>query len=183
MDRGCPWHAERTHWASVRVCSIGNTFSGFYTFRGSVVFPLLVFNKLLEPDKRLKLKMDSIVRYSDVRDGFTGRYCNGPAVCAVFCDGACWNVFRCAAVTVSVVWAVYSLRLFPIRTKKKRRMRSPRCLCLSRFNFWSSPSISLCLGTISSPQGLQWWQHGGTRCCVCSAAEFGVLKWWKLIML
>jgi hypothetical protein len=57
-----------------------NKFSGFYTVGGSFVFSLLLFNKLLELDKRLKLKMDDNVPYSDIRDDFTGRYCNGPAV-------------------------------------------------------------------------------------------------------
>jgi len=81
--------SAHTDCASVRVCCIGNKFSGFYTVGGSVVFPLLVFNKLLEPDKSLKLKKYSNVRYADVRDGLTGRYCNGPEVCAVFCDRTC----------------------------------------------------------------------------------------------
>ena len=79
------------------------------------------------PDKRLKLKMDYSVPYSDVRDVFTGRYCNGPAVCAMFCARKCWNVLHCAAVTVSVLWAVYSFRVFPLK-QKGRRIRCPRCL-------------------------------------------------------
>jgi hypothetical protein len=75
--------------AAICICCIRNKFSGFYNVGGSIVFSLLVFKKLLEPDKRLKLKMDSFVRYSDVRDGFTGRYCNVQAVCAVFCGRMC----------------------------------------------------------------------------------------------
>jgi len=70
------------------ICCIRNKFSGFYTVGGSSVFSLLLFNKILEPDKRLKL--NGLQRsYSDVRDGFTGRYFNGPAVCAVFCGRTC----------------------------------------------------------------------------------------------
>ena len=105
--------------AAMCICCIRNKFSGFYTVGGSFVFSLLVLNKLLEPDKHLKLKMDCSVPYSYIRDGFTGRYCNGPAVCAVFGGRMCGNVFHCAALTLSVLCAICSVRFFALKTKKE----------------------------------------------------------------